>query len=182
MPLFLIPLAFGVKALLLKAGVVASHHAAAAAVHHGVVATAAHAGNHVVLQSGVHFAQTTVNAALAAGSVMVAVSIVSSAALTAIVFYGQVEEYRRLNHLDENGNRKTRFHQIDKCQDCSCADFSLSEKRDGTTYCVCGHQWSNHHYKNVDEMEEEWRRFAKSVAIDTRNATFQDVMRYLKNQ
>ncbi|KIJ92632.1 hypothetical protein K443DRAFT_125866 [Laccaria amethystina LaAM-08-1] len=180
MPFFLIPLAIAAKAVVVKLGAVAAHHAAGAALHHAAVATAAHAGSHAVLHGGAHFARLTVHAALAAGSIVAAVSILSSAALGAIVFYGQVEKYRELNHLDENGKRKTEFHQIDKCNSCSCSDFTLGSKESDTAYCVCGHAWEGHSYSKVDDMKEEFRRYAKNVGIDTAKSTFGDVMKHMK--
>ena len=136
MPFFLIPLAIVAKAVLVKLGAIAAHNAVGVALHNAAVATAAHAGSHAVLHGGAHLARITVQAAIASGSIVQAVSIISSVGLGAIVFYGDVEEYRELNHLDENGNRKTGFHQIDKCNSCSCSDFSLGSKESDTAYCV----------------------------------------------
>ena len=55
---------------------------------------------HAVLHGGAHLARITVQAAIASGSIVQAVSIINSVGLGAIVFYGDVEEYRELNHLD----------------------------------------------------------------------------------
>lgn len=180
MPFFLIPLAIVAKAVVVKLGAIAAHNAVGVALHNAAVATAAHAGSHAVLHGGAHLARITVQAAIASGSIVQAVSIISSVGLGAIVFYGDVEEYRELNHLDEDGNRKTGFHQIDKCNSCSCSDFSLGSKESDMAYCVCGHTWAGHSYSNVDDLKQEFGRYAKSVGIDTAKSTFKDVMHHLK--
>ena len=180
MPFFLIPLAIVAKAVVVKLGAIAAHNAVGVALHNAAVATAAHAGSHAVLHGGVHLAQITIQAAIASGSIVQAVSIISSVGLGAIVFYGDVEEYRELNHLDENRNRKTGFHQIDKCNSCSCSDFSLGSKESDTAYCGCGHTWAGHSYSNKDDLEQEFGRYVKSVGIDTAKSTFKDVMHHLK--
>ena len=191
--LIVVPLAVAAKLVLAKlgvhhavgaiaahhaAGAVAAHHAAGAAFHHAAVATAAHPGCHAVLQGGAHFAQITVNAALPSGSNMITeVSIISPVALSAMVLYRQVEKYRALNHLDENGEPKTEFRQIEKCNSCSCSDFVLGSRGSDTTYCVCGHTRGGHSHSN--DSGEEFRLYARTVGINTAESTFAEAIQRL---
>ena len=178
MPLPLLLLLAPAKALAIKAAAYFAHHAAVSAVHQATYAIGAHTSNQVLLQVGTHVARQTLASALAAGSVIGALKIVGTVGLGALVYYGHVEGYRKLNHLDQNGKRKTGFDEIDQCEveGCTCADFSLNEQvTDGKNCIGCGHGWGSHKYRDESSLKAEFVRNMKGIGIDASKATFDDI-------
>ena len=118
--------------------------------------------------------QITVITVLPSGSNLVAkISIISPVALRMIVSYRQVEKYRVLNHLDENREPKMEFCQIEKCNSCSCSDFTLGSRGSDMTYCVCGHTWGGHFHSN--DLGKEFRLYVRCTGINTAESTFAEV-------
>jgi hypothetical protein len=122
-------------------------------------------------------ARQTLVTALAAGSVIGAIHVVGATGLAALVYYGHVEGYRKLNHLDQDGKRKMNFDNIDQCgvEGCDCADFSLNEEVKGRICVVCGHGWRSHNYRDESSLKAEFLRNMKSVGVDASKATFDDI-------
>ena len=121
MPLPLLLLALpAAKVIAVKAGIFFAHHAVAGAAHQAAYAVGAHAGNQVLAHAGTHLARHILTTALAAGSILGAIHVISATRLAALVYYSHVEGYRKLNHLDHNGDRKVVFSQINGCDMNRC--------------------------------------------------------------
>jgi hypothetical protein len=172
MPFFLIPVA-------LKLLVVAGHHAAAAGAHQAVVAAAAYSSPHVLAQAGGHLAQTTLQAAIATGSVIAGATIIGGTTMAVIHFCNDVHAYRERNHLDPYGHRKQKLTDVERCTECSiCGDFNLMVDVKGESkqenFCACGHIGWKHHKPDDNEIRNEVARFMKSVGWEASGETPED--------
>jgi hypothetical protein len=170
MVFFLIPLAAA-------AAHVFATKAAVAGAHHVAVAAFAHAGPSSLGHAAAHAASTTVQAAIATGSIIAGAVMICGTTIACLRFCNEVEKYRARNHLDPYGQRKLEFEDVEKCTQCTCGDFNLRKPVEGggqKSICACGHDGWAHRKISDEAVEAEVRQLAKSIGKDASKATLKE--------